>query len=68
MNLSGVSTEAWKSYVETAFQKDLTLRYQLIGLALGMMTEEEWTEFSGDKELARRLNNLLVQRMQSILE
>lgn len=67
VNLSGVSLEARKSYVETAFQKDLTLRHQLIGLALGMMTEAEWSEFHTDKELARRLNNLLVQRIQSTL-
>lgn len=68
VNLSGISLDARKNYVETAFQKDLALRHQLIGLALGMMTEKEWTEFSEDKELARRLNNLLVQRIQSTLE
>jgi len=67
VNLSGINLEARKTYVETAFQKDLALRHQLIGLALGMMTEEEWMEFSEDKELARRLNNLLVQRIQSTL-
>lgn len=67
-NLSGISLEARKNYVEMAFQKDLALRHQLIGLALGMMTEEEWSEFSENKELARRLNNLLIQRIQSTLE
>lgn len=68
VNLSGISLEARKNYVETAFQKDLALRHQLIGLALGMLTEDEWSAFSEDKELARRLNNLLVQRIQSTLE
>ena len=67
VNLSGLSVEARKNYVETSFQKDLALRHQLIGLALGMLSEEEWAEFSEDKELARRLNNLLVQRIQSTL-
>lgn len=67
VNLSGLSLEARKNYVETAFQKDLALRHRLIGLALGMLSEEEWLEFSGEKELARRLNNLLVQRIQSTL-
>lgn len=68
VNLSGISLDARKNYVETAFQKDLALRHQLSGLALGMMTEEEWGAFSENKELARRLNNLLVQRIQSTLE
>ena len=68
VNLSGLSLEAKKNYVETAFQKDLALRHQLIGLALGMMAGEEWSAFSEDKELARRLNNLLVQRIQSTLQ
>lgn len=68
INLSGLSLDSKKDYVETAFQKDLALRHQLIGLALGMMTEEEWATFAEDKELARRLNNLLAQRIQSTLE
>ena len=68
VNLSGLSIEARKNYVGRTFQKDLALRHQLIGLALGMMTEEEWSVFLENKELARRLNNLLVQRIQSTLE
>ncbi|GHB62415.1 glyoxalase [Persicitalea jodogahamensis] len=67
VNLSGISLEARKDYVEAAFHKDLALRHQLIGLALALMTEKEWLAFSSDKELARRLNNLLVQRIQSTL-
>ncbi len=66
-NLSGLSLEVRRDYVESAFQKDLTLRNQLTGLTLGFMTQSEWEVFENDKELARRLNNLLVQRIQSTL-
>ncbi len=67
VNLSGLSPETRKNYVESTFQKDLTLRNQLIGLALGLMTQAEFEHFNQDKALARRLNNLLVQRIQSTL-
>lgn len=66
-NLSGLNPEVRRNYVESAFQKDLTLRNQLTGLTLGFMTQAEWEVFENDKEIARRLNNLLVQRIQSTL-
>ncbi|MPR35368.1 glyoxalase [Salmonirosea aquatica] len=66
--LDGMAPDDRKSYVEKAFQKDLALRNQLIGLVLGLMTTDEWATFiSQEKELSRRLHDLLIQRLQSTL-
>jgi hypothetical protein len=68
VNLNGLSTDGLKSYVEKAFQKDIALRNQLVGVVLGLLTEDEWTVFvSQEKELSRRLHDLLIQRIQSTL-
>jgi hypothetical protein len=57
-----------KMYVLQAFQKDLALRNQLVGCALALFTEEEWATFiASERELSRRLHDLLVERIQSTL-
>jgi hypothetical protein len=56
------------NYVEKAFQKDIALRNQLQGIIVGLFTEEEFIQFTqAEKELSKRLLNLLVQRIQSTL-
>ena len=66
--LQGMASSDRKSYVEKAFQKDIALRNQVAGVVLGLMTEAEWTVFiAQEKELNRRLQNLLIQRVQSTL-
>ena len=68
INLGGMAPDDRKSYVEKAFQKDVNLRNQLVGLILGLMTAEEWITFNeSERELSRRLHNLLIQRIQSTL-
>lgn len=67
VNLHGLSPDDLKCYVEKAFQKDLALRNQLVGVVLGLMTEEEWKTFmESERELSRRLHDLLIQRIQSL--
>ncbi len=57
-----------KQYVVQSFQKDVALRNQLVGVVLGYFTEEEWGIFlEKERELSRRLNDLLIERIQSTL-
>lgn len=66
--LDGMAPDDQKNYVDKAFQKDMALRNQLVGVVLGLLTEEEWGTFiSQEKELSRRMHDLLIQRIQSTL-
>ncbi len=57
-----------KKYVLQAFQKDQALRNQLVGCALGLLTEAEWAVFvASERELSRRLHDLLIERIKSTL-
>ncbi len=68
VNLDGMAPDDGKDYVEKAFQKDIALRNQLVGVVLGLLTEEEWGTFiESERELSRRMHNLLIQRLQSTL-
>lgn len=68
INLSGMAVDEREAYVEKAFQKDITLRNQLVGVVLGLLTQEEWGTFmESERELSRRMHSLLVQRIQSTL-
>ena len=68
VNLDGMAPDDQKSYVEKAFQKDIALRNQLVGVILGLLTEEEWGTFiESERELSRRMHSLLIQRIQSTL-
>lgn len=56
------------NYVEKAFQKDIALRNQLQGIIIGLFTEAEFSQYTqAEKELSKRLLNLLTQRIQSTL-
>lgn len=66
--LDGMAPDDQKKYVEKSFQKDLALRNQLVGVVLGLLTDEEWGTFmETERELSRRMHNLLIQRIQSTL-
>lgn len=68
VNLEKMAPDDQKNYVEKAFQKDIALRNQLVGVVLGLLTEEEWGTFiESERELSRRMHNLLIQRIQSTL-
>lgn len=56
------------NYVEKAFQKDIALRNQLQGVIIGLFTNDEYNLYvASEKELSKRLLNLLTQRIQSTL-
>jgi hypothetical protein len=66
--LDGMAPDDQRNYVEKAFQKDLALRNQLVGVVLGLLTEEEWGTFvEWERELNRRMHDMLIQRIQSTL-
>ena len=68
VNLDGMAPDDQRSYVEKAFQKDIALRNQLVGVILGLLTEEEWGTFiESERELSRRMHSLLIQRIQGTL-
>ena len=68
VNLDGMAPGDQKNYVEKAFQTDIALRNQLVGVVLGLLTEAEWSTFiESERELSRRMHNLLIQRIQSTL-
>lgn len=67
--LAGMAPDDQKNYVEKAFQKDLALRNQLVGVVLGLLADAEWGTFiESERELSRRMHDLLIQRIQSTLE
>ena len=56
-------------YIETAFRKDLNFRHFSLGLIIGQMTNSEWLLYQEqEKELSRRIVNLLIQRIQDQME
>lgn len=53
-------------YIEQSVRKDLKFKNRLVGLVLGHFTIAEYEDFlKEEKELTRRLTNLLIQRLQS---
>ncbi|TDB63990.1 glyoxalase [Arundinibacter roseus] len=68
IDLSSMPETDRKRYVGKMFQKDVPLRNQLLGVIFGLMTAEEWQLFvTMEKDLSRRLHDLLIQRIQSML-
>lgn len=56
-------------YMEHSIRKDLKFKNRLLGLIIGHFISEEYTAFlKEEKELTRRLTNLLVQRLQSQID
>jgi len=52
-------------YIEQTIRKDLKFKNLLIGTIIGQFTLEEWkTYMEHEKELKRRIVNLLIQRIQ----
>lgn len=61
-----LSHEKKKDYIAQSIQKDLKFRNLLIGLILGQFTLEEYQTFQEqERELTRRMSDLLIQRIQS---
>ena len=56
-------------YIARSIQQDLKLRNLLVGVILGHFTLEEYQEYlTEEKELRRRLTDLLVRRLQDGME
>lgn len=56
-------------YIDYSIRKDQRFRNLLTGLIIGHFTKEEWGSFQGEeKELSRRIINLVIQRLQSQVE
>ncbi|PHN02675.1 glyoxalase [Flavilitoribacter nigricans] len=56
-----------QEYIEHSIRQDRQFRNLLIGIILGHFTREEYADYLADeKELRRRLTDLLVQRLQSV--
>ena len=50
-------------YIEHNIRQDQKFRHQLLGLVLGQLTLEEWQQYQEEeKELSRRITQLLIQR------
>jgi hypothetical protein len=56
-------------WIKQSLQKDQSLRNTLTGMVLGHFTLEEWTTFKeNEAEHSRRLTQMLIQRLQSVVE
>ncbi len=61
-----LSNEAKSAYIEHSVRKDLKLKSLLLGIVIGHFTLEEYEQYhEREKELRKRLTDLLVQRLQS---
>lgn len=61
-----LSNQAKLAYIEHSVRKDLKFKSLLLGVTIGQFTLEEWQQYqNNEKELRKRLTDLLVQRLQS---
>ena len=57
------------AYIEQMVKTDLKFKNRLFGLIIGHFTSEEFSVFSeNETELLRRLTDLTVQRLQSVVK
>jgi 5,10-methylenetetrahydrofolate reductase len=55
-----------ESFIRLQLQKEITLRNALIGMVLGLMSEEELAFYLLHKnELSRRIVSMLIQRLST---
>ncbi len=54
-----------EEFIRESFQKDTLLKNMYLGIVMGHFTEEEYSHFfEHEKELKKRVNDMLIQRMQ----
>ncbi len=66
-SLNGLSGFEKKELISKAFSKDVSLKLELRGMILGLLTKDEYllySEMSGT--LNKRINNMLQERIQSV--
>lgn len=55
-------------YIEQAVKRDMKFKHYLEGIIAGIFTLEEYEKFmENEEELTKRLVNMLVQRLQSMI-
>jgi len=58
-----------KTYISDNIKKDIKLKHLFLGVILAHFTLEEWQVYAFDeKELNKRITNMLVQRLQDQIE
>lgn len=66
--LSKWESQKQLSWIDNSLKKDQRLRQFMLGLIIGHFTVEEWQQYQTlEPELARRIIQLLIQRIQSSL-
>lgn len=61
-----LTQEAQLIYIEQQISQDIPFKNLLCGCIIGHFTKEEWTFFQEhEAELRKRINTLLIQRIQS---
>lgn len=66
VNLSRLTETDKLAYIERAIRDDTKLRLTLVGMVLGQFTPDEWAAFVPlEAEVSRRIQNLIIQRLQS---
>ncbi|MEM1124541.1 MAG: glyoxalase [Bacteroidota bacterium] len=57
------------AYIEHSVRKDLRFKNYLVGTIVGQFTSEEYGQYvANEKELSRRMTDMLVARLQSQVE
>ena len=63
---SKISLDQHQNIYATILSKDISLRYTLLGLVQGFLTEEEFLIYMAYKsEIDRRIINMIIQRIRS---
>ena len=66
VNMARLTETDKLAYIERAIRDDTKLRLTLVGMVLGQFTAEEWAAFVPlEAEVSRRIQNLIIQRLQS---
>jgi len=65
-DLTALSKDKKRIFIEQSLQKDLVLKNTFIGITIGMFTSEELENYSLDnKEYNRRIITMLIERIKS---
>ena len=68
INLDQLTDDKKNNYIQETIQKDRKIRDVLLGIIIGHFTETEYLAYiKQEKELNRRIINMLIQRLQNQL-
>ena len=67
-SLTAIAKPERMAFISTSLKKDQSLRNTMLGIIIGLFTEEEYLRYIEDKrELNRRIVNMLIKRLQDQL-